>query len=144
MGKECGESLGSAPGTEPRIVGNPPPSRVAKWLQELAEPRPGGEKVRDAVERAAKLAGLAFWRATDIWYSKARQIETWEIDQIADAIKEKNERDARNELRDLKARIARMESLLAQGDAHFHSPSIAHARELVSQLGGPYRPLAGK
>ena len=144
MSRECSESFGTNRGTDTAIVGRPAPSKVAAWLQELAEPRPGGEKVRDAVQRAAKLAGLAFWRATDIWYSKARQIETFEIDQIADAIKQKNERDARNELRDLKARIARMESLLAQGDAHFHSPSIAHARELVSQLSGPYRPLAGK
>lgn len=119
-------------------------SEAAKWLQELAEPRPGGEKVKVAIERAAKLAGLPYWRAFDVWYSKARQVETFEIDKIADAIKEKNERDARNELRDLKARIARMESLLASGDSHFHSPSIAHARELVRQLGGPYRPLAGK
>jgi len=115
---------------------------VAKWLQELAGDRPGGEKVKVAIDRAAKLAGLPYWRAFDIWYGKARQIEVFEIDRIADAIKEKNERDAANELRDLRARLTRLESLLAQGDKNFHSPSIDHARELVRQLGGPYRPLA--
>lgn len=142
MGKECEAGRGSDTGTNHLNRGKPTMSETAKWLQELAEPRLGGEKVYVAIERAAKLAGFAYWRAREIWYSKARQIETFEIDQIADAIKEKNERDARNELRDLKARIARMESLLAQGDKNFHSPSINHARELVRQLGGPYRPLA--
>lgn len=114
------------------------------WLQELAEPRSGGEKVKVAIARAARLAGIPYWRAFDIWYAKSRTVEKPEIDKIANAIQEKNERDARNELRDLKARIARMEALLASGDSHFHSPSIAAARELLSQLSGPYRPLAGR
>ncbi len=118
------------------------PDQIAKWLQELSEPRPGGEKVKVAIDRAAKLAGLPYWRAFDIWYAKARQIEVFEIEKIADAIQEKNEKEAANELRDLKSRLARLESRLAAGDANFHSPSIDHARELVRQLGGPYRPLA--
>jgi lipoate-protein ligase A len=100
--------------------------------------------VKTAIDRAAKLSGLSYWRAFDVWYGKARQIADFEIEQIAKAIEVKNERDARNELRDLKARIARMESLLAQGDAHFHSPSIAHAREMVRQLRELARPLVGR
>ena len=90
-------------------------SDPAKWLRELSEPWSDGEKVKTAIDRAAKLTGLSYWRAFDIWYDKARQIADFEVEQIAAAIEAKNERDARNELRDLKARIARMESVLAQG-----------------------------
>lgn len=117
-------------------------SDPANWLRELSEPRAAGEPVKVAIDRAAKLAGLTYWRAFDIWYRKARQVEAYEIEQIANAIEAKNEREGRNELRELKARLLRLESLLASGDSHFHSPSIDHARELVRQLGGPYRPLA--
>jgi len=119
-------------------------SDPAKWLRELSEPWGDGENVKSAIDRAAKLAGLKYWRAFDIWYRKARRVEGFEIEQIAAAIEAKNEKDARNELRDLKARITRMESLLAQGDTHFHSPSISHAREMVRQLRDMARPLVGR
>lgn len=119
-------------------------SDPAKWLRELSEPWAGGEKVKTAIARAAKLSGLGYWRAFDIWYAKARQIETYEIEAIAEAIRAKNEKDGRNELRELKARLTRLESLLAAGDAHFHSPSIDHARELARQLSGQGRSMAGK
>lgn len=144
MSEDCGVSRGRDTGTDHLFRGSPSMSETAKWIQELAEPRPGGEKVYVAIERAAKLAGLTYWRAREIWYSKARQIETFEIDQIADAIKLKNEKEARDELRNLKARLQRLESRFAAGDKDFYSPSIDHARELVRQLSGPYRPLAGR
>lgn len=119
-------------------------SDPGKWLRELSEPWSDGEKVKTAIDRSAKLSGLTYWRAFDIWYGKARQVADFEIEQIAAAIEQKNEKDARNELRDLKARIARMESLLAQGDANFYSPSISHAREMVRQLRDMARPLVGR
>lgn len=119
-------------------------SDPAKWLRELSEPWSDGEKIKTAIDRAAKLTGLNYWRAFDIWYGKARRIEGFEIEQIAKAIEAKNEKDARNELRDLKARITRMEALLASGDSHFHSPSIAHAREMVRQLRELARPMVGR
>lgn len=119
-------------------------SDPAKWLRELSEPWTDGEKVKTAIDRAAKLAGLNYWRAFDLWYAKARKIEPFEVEQIAKAIEAKNERDTRNELRDLKARISRMESILAKGDSHFHSPSIAHAREMVRELRDMARPMVGR
>jgi hypothetical protein len=119
-------------------------SNPAKWLRELSEPWKDGEKVKSAIDRASKLASLSYWRAFDIWYDKARQVEPYEIEQIANAIQAKNERDARNELHDLKTRLLRLESRLAQGDPDFHSPSIAAARDMVRQLGGVGGPVAGR
>lgn len=121
---------------------NAPNSLGSRMLRELSEPRQSGEFVKVAIDRAARLSGLSYWRAFDIWYGKARKVEAYEIEQIATAIEAKNEREGRNELRELKARLTRLESLLATGDSNFHSPTIDHARELVRRLGGSNRSLA--
>ncbi len=92
-------------------------------LKELAGPRGPGELKR-AIERAARLSGLAYWRCFDIWYGKARRIELDEINAITDALQAKREKDAANELHDLKTRLARLEQRLAQTDADFHRPAI--------------------
>ena len=47
-------------------------------LHELAEPWSRGDRVKVAIDRAARRAGLAYWRAFDIWYGKARRIEPHE------------------------------------------------------------------
>lgn len=131
-------------GNWPKFVGLTPMSEQSKWLRELSEPWSDGEKVKSAIERAAKLAELPYWRAFDIWYGKEKQIQPFEIEQIAKAIQAKNERDARNEFRDLKARIAKMEARFMAGDQEFYSPSIGHARDLARQLRSMGRPLVGR
>lgn len=108
---------------------------ASNLLRELSEPWSSGEYVKNAIDRAARLAGLQYWRAFDLWYRKARRVEDFEIDQIADALKAKRERDAKNELHDLKLKLARLEARLTSGDADFHRPSIDHAGELVRELG---------
>jgi hypothetical protein len=117
---------------------------AAKMLREMSEPRPSGEYKKSTIERVAKMAGLGYWRAFDLWYAKARRVEPFEIEQIAAAMQAKNERDAANELRELKSRLLRLESRLASGDANFHSPTIDFAREHLRQLGSGDRALAGK
>lgn len=117
---------------------------AAKMLRELSEPIPSGEYVKTTIDRVGKLSKLDYWRTFDLWYSKARKVEPYELEKITDAIELKNERDAANELRDLKARLMRLESALNAGDSNFHSPTIAHARELVRRLGGVGRPLDGR
>jgi hypothetical protein len=102
-------------------------------LRELAEPWGSGERVKRVIERAAKAAGLAYWRASDIWYGKARRVDPREIEQIEEALRGKNERAARNELLELKSRLAVLEARLNAGDADFHSPA-------VDQIGRHLRP----
>ena len=98
-------------------------------------PRPG-VKVKAAIADAAKLAKLEYWRAFDIWYRKARRIETYEAEQIEAALQRKNETEAKNEIRELRLRLDRLERLLASTDADFHRPSIDAAREQAGRLGG--------
>lgn len=92
----------------------------AAALRELSEPKPPGDKIKAAIGRAADLAGLKYWRAFDIWYRKARRIDDFEADQIRNAIRQKNEEEARHEFQDLRTRLLKMESRLASSGSDEH------------------------
>lgn len=119
---------------------------AATALRDLSEPWLGGEKVKVAIDRAARLAGIPYWRAFDIWYGKARRIEQFEYDAIAAALDKKNREAARNEVHELRTRITRLESLLAQTDPDFHREEIAalgdQRRSLDRARGVPGRAMA--
>jgi uncharacterized protein YaeQ len=97
---------------------------VGESLKMLSEPRPSGERIKSAINRAARLSGLSYWRAWDIWYGKARRVEAFEADAIADALKQKQAKDARNELSELRLRLTRLEAILSISDAEFHRETI--------------------
>jgi hypothetical protein len=85
-------------------------------LKELAEPWAVGDRIKAAIERAARRAGLSYWRAFDIWYGKARRIEEAERARIAEAVDQKRRAAARHELHELRLRIAKLEALFAGAD----------------------------
>lgn len=109
---------------------------VPAALRELAEPWAGGEPVKAAINRAAKAAGLKYWRTFDLWYEKARRVEPFEIDQIETALAEKREREAQNEFRELTARLRRLEASLLSKDQDFYRPQITALRSLRGAAGG--------
>lgn len=113
---------------------------TATALRELAEPRSPDEFIKDAIERAAKRAGLQYWRAFDIWYGKARQVRDFEIKAVFSALEKKQREAARNEFHELKTRLAILEGRLNQIDPDFHSPTIDQAREQMRGLGAVARP----
>ena len=113
------------------------------YLRELSEPWPSGDRIKVAIGRAASAAGLSYWRAFDIWYGKARRVEDYENQQIAEAIRIKRERAAGNELHELKLRLARLEAALAAGSTNFHSPMPDRARDGVRGAGRTDRSVAG-
>ncbi len=84
-------------------------SEAAALLRALSEPWSSGERVKSALARAAKLAGLDYWRAFDIWYRKARRIEYIEMMKIKDALALKKRLDTQNALAELRHRIAVLE-----------------------------------
>ncbi len=120
----------------PIFRGRPAVSDAAAQLRDLIEPWAGGEKVKSAIVRAAKASGLDFHRTRDIWYGKARRIEQFEADAIADALDKKRREAARNELHELRTRLTRLESLLVQTDPDFH-------RETIDQTRRQLRPVVG-
>lgn len=134
MSEHSAATIGSDTRTLPKSLG-----AAAEALRELAEPRPGGEFVKEAINRAAKRAGFQFWRASDLWYGKARRLEEFEADQLADALDKKRREDARNELRNLKLRIVALEARLAQSDPDFHRADIDALRFAAGSGGGSPR-----
>jgi biopolymer transport protein ExbB/TolQ len=103
-------------------------------LRELSQPQDRGESIKDIIDRTARAAKLAYWRTFDLWYEKARRVEPEEYELIAEALRIKNERAAKNELHELKFRLARLEALVS-GDADFHSPTIDFARDTLRKAG---------
>lgn len=118
-------------------------SEAAAMLRELSLPWSPGERMKNVLDRTSRLAKLTYWRTYDIWYGKARRIEPHEIEQIAAALQIKNEKAARNELHELKLRLTRLEASLSAGDSDFYRPAIDHTRDMVRQLGGKNRTVAG-
>lgn len=95
-------------GSSPNFVG----SDFSEALKELSKPSPEEDRVKRAIERAAKACGLDYWRAFDIWYRKARRIDAHEAAQINEALRIKREKAVANEYHDLKTRLAKLESML--------------------------------
>lgn len=109
---------------------------ISAQLRELSQPWEMGDKIKRAIERAARRSGLSYWRAFDLWYGKARRVEQFEIDQVAAALEHKRKEEARNELHELRTRLARLESLLAQTDPDFHRETLNQTRHSLRMLDG--------
>ncbi len=97
---------------------------AAEGLRELSEPWAPGDRVKAAIQRAARLSGLSYWRCFDIWYGKARRVDPAEVVAINDALDKKRTAETRNELAQLRLRLAKLESLLVQTDPDFHRPAV--------------------
>lgn len=108
---------------------------IAASLRELSEPWSAGDRVKAAIDRAARAAGFSYTRTFDLWYGKARRVEPFEEAAVADALDRKRREAARNELHELRTRLLRLESLLAQSDPDFHREDIAAGREQLRQMG---------
>jgi hypothetical protein len=111
-------------------------SDAAVMLRELSLPWSPGERMKSVLDRTSRLARLTYWRTYDIWYGKARRIEPYEIEQIAEALRIKREKAAHNELHEAKLLLARVEARLNAIDADFHSAHIDGLRAQTSHLGG--------
>ena len=135
-----GTSYGMADGTSPIFDG----SKAALMLKELSLPWATGERMKSILDRTSRLARLTYWRTSDIWYGKARRIEPYEMVQIAEALRIKNEKAARNEFHELKLRLATLEARFNAGDADFHGPAADYARDVLRQFGRQDRALAGR
>jgi hypothetical protein len=110
-------------------------NRAAQCLRELSEPWERGDKIKRAIERAARAAGLSYWRAFDIWYGKARTLLPEESAAIESALERKRSEAERNELHQLKLRLARLEARMATTDADFFREDIAGLRSAFAPAG---------
>lgn len=100
----------------------------ADALKELAEPRPVGDSIQQAIIRAARVVGIEYPRAFNIWYGRARRIDAHEAEAIEQALNHKRELEAKNELADLRTRLLKMESRIAAENADSHRARLRLAR----------------
>lgn len=122
-------------------------AEASRLLREVAAPVPAGDSVKAAIGRAASRVGkriaphfAARWhasRAEDIWRGEARGVWAEEMDAIRKAADAKAAEEARSELAELDARLARIEALLVQ-DEDFHRPQVDAARAVARR---PDRPM---
>jgi hypothetical protein len=115
-------------------------SDAAVMLRELSMPWGPGERIKSVLDRTARLARLTYSRTYEIWYCRARRIEPYEIDQIAEALRIKNERALKNELHALRSRLAQIEATVSR-DSEFYRPDVDYARDMLRQLGGKSRSM---
>lgn len=108
---------------------------AALMMQQIAEPRPVGDKVKAAITRAAKAVNhflsdedrLSYGRAEDIWRREARRIDAGEMDAIR-AAHERRNRTFREELREASALADRLERLAAVAIPIPDHPATAEIR----------------
>ena len=86
---------------------------ACQLLRKVAEPRPIGDSVKSAITRAARRVGFPIARAENIWRQEARRIDAEEMDALRRVAMQKQESSARDEIAELRARIARIEALVA-------------------------------
>lgn len=108
-------------------------AEAASLLRSVAEPRPVGDTIKEAINRAARRVGLRPSRAEDIWRGEARSIRAEEMDAIRRAAENKLVREARHEFSELALRLARVEALLVQ-DADFMRPHADALDEIRSRV----------
>lgn len=113
-------------------------SEAAEGLRRLASPRPENDRVKTAIARAARRAGLSYWRAFDLWYGKARRIDAAELRAIRDAELSKA-KESKNDLialaedfTALAQRASRLDPEMAGTWAHAMRRIASRARSLAN------------
>lgn len=104
------------------------PNSYGKLLREIAGPRLANDPIKAVIARVAKQVGLSYWRTYDIWYGKNHRLERHEEEQILEARRKQKRLAAKNELAELRTRMARLESLLLCIDEEFHRENVGALR----------------
>ncbi|MCJ2098965.1 hypothetical protein [Methylobacterium sp. E-046] len=106
---------------------------VSDGLKALAGPPVEGDRVKARIARAARAAGLPYWRTFDLWYGKARRIDAHEADAIRTA-RAKRAESASNELTALASDFEALAERLAALAAHSSREESDRARLLAGRV----------
>jgi len=119
-------------------------SEAAFLLRRIAEPRPVGDSVKSAINRAAHRVSLPPGRVEDLWYGEARMVRSREMDAIraVDQTRQAKEARGREQAVDLRAFYAAIIERLRQIDADFHSHDVAALLDAIGALGDVGRSVA--
>lgn len=95
---------------------------IASQLIKRVVPR-DHRSVKEWISVTARRLGWTFMRTKGVWYGEARRIEAFEMADLR-AGENRKLYEARNEFRELKDRITRLEAALSASDADFHRPLL--------------------
>lgn len=109
-------------------------------LKTIAGSRRADESVKAVLHRLSRDLNLKDWsygRIRAVWYSDPRvKVRAAEMEQLrAVANRRVEDKEAANELAELRNRIARLEMLLERVDPAFHREAIASLRDQRRALG---------
>jgi hypothetical protein len=112
-------------------------AEAAFRLRRIAEPRPVGDRVKAAIDRAARRVGLPVSRVENLWYGEARAVRAEEMDAIrrADVAREAKEQTARDQAAALGVLFAGVAERLRQVDPNFHRDDVAGLLDAARALG---------
>lgn len=118
-------------------------SEASFLVRQVAEPRPVGDSVKAAIQRAhIRLKEWPYGRVRALWYADSRITvsadEMEKLRQIAKAKAQETPRDP--EIQELRAQLQLINHRLARLDPEFHAPTIEKYREMAyAQI----RPVVG-
>lgn len=127
QGKHSG--VGRANENTPKNLG-----AASAALKQLAGEGGRGDRIKSAIDRAARAAGLSYWRAFDIWYGKARALLDSEYVAILSALTEKEIAEQKNAHHDLAIGLAKAEARLAKLEAALNGAVAAEDFETIEQV----------
>ena len=105
---------------------------AAQGLRRLATPNPENDRIKTAIGRAARRAGLSYWRAYDLWYGKARRVDATELIAIRAAQRSKS-KEAQNDLLALAADFTALAERASRADPEMAGPWSDAMREIASR-----------
>lgn len=112
-------------------------AEAAFRLRRIAEPRPVGDRVKAAINRAAQRVGMPAERVKALWYGETRLVRAEEMDAIrrADRAREAKEQTARDQAAALGMLFAGVAERLRTGDEDFHREDVAALLDAARALG---------
>ena len=99
----------------------------------LIAPPVEGANIKSRIAAAARVTGLSYWRAWDLWYGKARRIDAHEADTIRTARRRRAESN-RHELTALATDFEALAERLASLAAHSSREESDRARLLALRV----------
>jgi hypothetical protein len=99
-------------------------SEAMRLVRIAAEPRPAGDSIKDAINRAAKKLGWSCSRTEDVWRGEARRIEVPEMDALRLLEQQRDFEADRAEQRRHLRQLAALRTKLEFDDPDFHAADI--------------------
>jgi hypothetical protein len=109
-------------------------SDAMRLVKLAAEPRPVGDSVKEAVNRASRALGWSVSRTRDIWYGEAHRLDSREMDALRAVERRQNLRSIEADYRKNFEQLSALRARLQSRDPDFHKDDIAAIGWLVTEL----------